>query len=355
MGLNWIRTCLFKMEERQVFGLDIGSSSVNAVQLQQRKRGGGWQVKAANRVKIAPYQEQNKDLHMVSAINECIKSRGFQKRVAVCGLSGPEVAVRDFKFPLMAPEEMEPAVLFEATQVCPFDDDDITVDYQILSTKNNNASGVLVAATNKLISEKTDLARQASVECVLMDAEGLALLNCFSECEKEGNEKTTAILNIGTSYATLAIMSGQGTLTKPFIRDVPYAGDDIVKAIADEQNMSTEDVKAALFGGTENSAKQTLEDSLERACDKLITDVTDTLRFYTAQEKSSPVERIFVCGGYALVKGLVGFLDKHIPAKAVLWNPFEKIGCSAGQGCEEILDKDGPAMAIAAGLAMRSI
>lgn len=352
MGLSWIRS--FKFEERQVFGLDIGSSSVNAVQL-QRKKGSGWVVTAANRVNIAPGQEQNRDINTVNAINECLKSRGFQKRKAVCGLSGHEVAIRDFKFPSMPPDEMEPAVIFEASQVCPFDDDDITVDYQLLSNDKNNATGVLVAATNKLINDKIDLAKQASVDCVLMDAEGLALLNCLGECEKEGAEKTTAILNIGSTHTTLAIMGGQDTLTKPFIRDVAYAGNDIVEAIADEHNMSKEAVKEALLGGTENSTKQSLEDSLERACDKLIVDVTDTLRFYTAQEKSSPVERIFVCGGYAIVKGLVGFLDKHIPARVVLWNPFEKIGRAGNQGCEEILQKEGPAMAIAAGLAMRII
>jgi hypothetical protein len=34
----------------------------------------------------------------------------------------------------------------------------------------------------------------------------------------------------------------------------------------------------------------------------LIVDVTETLRYYTAQEKSTVVEKVFVCGGFALVK-----------------------------------------------------
>jgi hypothetical protein len=38
-----------------------------------------------------------------------------------------------------------------------------------------------------------------------------------------------------------------------------------------------------------------------------------------------------------------------------LWNPFDKIRCDAGQACEVLLQKNGPAMAVAAGLAMRSI
>jgi len=355
MGLSWIRSCLFKIEERKVFGLDIGSSSVNAVQLQ--KKGNDWAVIAANRAKIAPTQEQNTDTNTVKAINECLRPKEFHTRMAVCGVSGPEVAVRDFKFPSLPPEEMEPAVIFEASQVCPFSDADATVDYHVASTDKDNTSGFLVAARNQLINSRVDLANQASVDCVLMDVDGLALLNCLSECEQDSEDKTTAILNIGNSSTTLAIMSGQGKPTTPFIRDVAYAGNDIVEAIAKEHNIEAEAVRQALFGEDEKSTKKSLslEDSLEKACQKLILDVTETLRYHTAQEQSKFVERIFVCGGFAMVQGLVELLDKELPAKVVLWNPFEKIGCTAGQSCEAMLHTDGPAMAIAAGLAMRLI
>jgi type IV pilus assembly protein PilM len=249
--------------------------------------------------------------------------------------------------------------MFEAAQVCPFNVDDISVDYQMLSSNQKTVSGLLVAATNRLIEKKVKLAKQASLDCVLMDVDGLALLNCLSECEKgNGGQTTTAVLNIGNSYTTLAIMNCRGTQSYPFVRDVAYAGVDIVKAIAEEKNMSAKDVESAIFGFDGGDSKEQVaifKDSLEKACEKLVVDVTETLRFYTAQGKSSFVERIFVCGGFAMVGGLVELLDKQLPAKIVLWNPFEKFGCTAGQACEDMLKKKGPAMAIAAGLAMRSI
>ena len=99
----------------------------------------------------------------------------------------------------------------------------------------------------------------------------------------------------------------------------------------------------------------TLGASLEKACQKLIADVTETLRYYTAQEKSAIVERIFVCSDFARVKGFVELLDSRLPAKASVWNPFDKIRCDAGRPCEALLQKNGPALAVAAGLAMREI
>ena len=361
MALNWISSLRQKIEDRRVFGLDIGSSSVSAVQL--RKKGGGWVVTAANRIKIPPNEEneeqEHRQINTVNAINKCLEPIKTQTRLAVCSVSGPEAAVRDFKFPSLPSDEMEPAVMFEATQVCPFNADDITVDYQLLNNDQDNVSGLLVAATNQLVESKVKLAKQASLDCVLMDIDGLALLNCLSECEKgDGGQTTIAILNIGGSYTTLAIMNGRGTQYSPFVRDMAYAGIDIVKAIAEEKNMSTKEVESAIGGfESDNSTEQLVKfkDSLEKACEKLIVDITETLRYYTAQEKSSFVERIFVCGEFAMVRGLVELLDKQLPAKIVLWNPFEKLSCTAGQSCEDMLKKEGPAMAITTGLAMRSI
>ncbi len=206
MGLSWIRS--FKFEERQVFGLDIGSSSINAVQL--KNKGTGWVVTAASRARIALSEEDHRKINTISAIDQCLEWAGIRGRMAVCGVSGPEVAVRDFKFPSLPPEETEPAVMLEASQVCPFSDDDVTVDYQVVSTDKDNICGFLVAATNQLINRRVDLAKKASVDCVLMDVDGLALLNCLSECEQDSADKTIAVLNIGNSYTTLAIMRGRG-------------------------------------------------------------------------------------------------------------------------------------------------
>ena len=354
MGIGLKRPFKLNIENREVFGLDIGSSSVNAVQLV--KKGGKWIVMAACRAGIAPSQEDNSQTNTVSAISQCLESMGIRTRLAVCGVSGPEIAVRDFEFPTLVREEIEPAVLLEAAQVCPFNVDDVTVDYQLIGNDKDNVRGILVAAMNKLINKKMELVKGASVDCALMDVDGLALLNCLSECETDSAEQTIAILNIGHSYTTLIIMSGHEGAALPFIRDVAYAGKDVVKGIAKENNISEASAKEILFGG-ESPTEQpiAIEESLKKACQKLIVDVTETLRFYTAQGKSSFVEKVFVCGGFATVKGLVDLLDRQLPTKIVLWNPFEKLGCEGDRSCEEILQEDGPAMAVAAGLAMRSI
>lgn len=373
MKIDWKR--LFKLEEREVLGLDIGSSAVKIVQI--RRNNAGYVVTAAGIVDIADGTETDKnrrEINIARAIGQCLQSAGIQTRLAVCSVCGPEVAVRYFKFPSLPPEEIEGAVLLEASQVCPFNIDDCAVDYQLTTDAGqggDNIRGVLVAATNKLIKAKDRFAKSASLDCVLIDVDGLALLNCLTEYEKSIPEaepgRTTAILNVGSSFTNLAIMArgpeprdsaadedrpqARCDSALPFIRDMAYAGDDIVSTVADQNNLSTEAVRRILAGGDQSE----LGDSLTAACQKLIVDVAETLRYYAAQEKSAFVEKIFVCGGFALVEGFVELLDSQLPAAAVLWNPFDRIRCDAGQQCGDVLRSNGPALAVVAGLAMRSI
>ena len=362
MNWGWKRSFRLEVETREVFGLDIGSSSVKMVQM--RKDDAGYKAMAAGIVDIvdaADIDENSREINTARGVHQCYESSGIHTKMAVCGVSGPEVAVRDFKFPSLPQQEVEGAIMLEASQVCPFNIEDGFVDYQLIPEDEQNLSGVLVAATNKLINDKIQLAKNASLNCVMMDADGLALLNCFEAYDSQSREdkssdrdeesRTAAILNVGGSVTILAITNGNAL---PFVRDIAYAGNDIVKKIAVENNVTTDTVKKVLCGDPE-APELELEGSLKKACERLIVDVTETLRYYATQEKSAVVDEIYVCGGFALVKGFVELLDSWLPAEAVLWNPFDKIRCDTNRRGKDILNNKGPALAVAAGLAMRSI
>jgi len=359
--MDWKKT--LSLGQSEIFGLDIGSSAVKMLKL--RKEDGSYAVTAAAIAEIAVSKGNDdliqdsidqKEANTIMAIKECFDFTRIQTKLVVCSICGPQIAVRDFKFPLLPSEEIEGAVMLEAAQSCPFNTRDGAVDYQIIPAGENEIGGVLVAATNSIIKGKMRLLESASLDCVLMDVDGLALLNCFNACEKRESGRPTSVLNVGSSNTNLAII---GNNNWPFIRDVGYAGNDIIQEIAEKNTVSIEVVKKALFGDSEEIQLE-LHKSLEKACEKLTADVTKTLRYYTAQEKINLAEKIYICGGFALAKGFIEILNSQLPAEAVLWNPFDKMRCDTGHDHrgimqKNILQKSGPAMAVVAGLAMRSI
>ena len=351
--MNWKRT--LKLANDAALGLDIGSAAVKMVALDRTETGYSPSAAGLAEIAVTVDEDSSPQADTVQAIRECYERAQPQSKLAVCGVSGPDVAVRDFEFPPLSDEEIEAAVLLEAAQVCPFNPADSAVGYQVIPHGDQKTQGVMVAATNPLVQGKIELARKAGLKCVLMDVDGLALLNCYNGLARgrqnypEG--RTVAILNVGASHTTLAVMDKNGW---PFIRDMAYAGDDIVAQIAAQKGQTTEVIKALLSGDPVPDAPD-IGDSLEKACLKLIRDVGETLRYYVAQSKSPMVDKLLVCGGFALTRGFVELLNGRLGTQAVLWNPFETVPCGQNPQCQEILAKAGPALAVAAGLAMRSI
>ena len=359
VNLSWKR--LLNLRKNEIIGLDIGSYAVKIVAL-RKKADSGYTLTAANITEILSSEENNdtQTINTTRAIRECYRQAGAKRKLAVCGVSGPDVAVRDFEFPSLSNEEIVGAVRLEASQVCPFNTADSAIDYQLINDTatqriDGKTRGVLVAATNTLVKSKVQFAKAARLNCVLMDIDGLALLNCFDELTEEHEKPQagyiSAILNVGASHTTLAI---NGDNNRPFIRDLAYGGNNIVEQIAIEKNMTIEMVQKALFAGSE-STKTELHDSMNKACRKLFADVSETLRFYATQAKLKRIDKILSCGGFSLTAGFVELLNNHMGIDVVLWNPLEKINCDKSKLHENILAASGPAMVIAAGLAMRTI
>jgi len=347
---------MFKFERKDVLGLDIGSSQVKLIQLRKSHTGYAVTAAAVSEIRPGTADDTNAGAAATDAIRQCLSSSGAETNFVVCGVSGPEVAVRSFSFPPMPAGELAAAVDLEARQVCPFSIDESAVDYQLVPEDEQCMRGVLVAATKKLLNRKTNMVKDASLKCVLMDVEGLALLNCleaFSPEQNNSGHARLAALNVGNTRTTLAIKGDNGL---PFIRDISYAGNHILKYIADHHNMDIEEVRNILCccapdAQADPAMEQTLSDSLHR----LVIDVNETLRYYAAQERSTSVDTVLVCGGFALVKNFVELLNEQLTAEAVLWNPLENVTCKTKYVSQEIIARNGPAMALAAGLAVRSI
>jgi len=349
--------------EKDVFGLDVGSSSVKAVQLDRFDN--GYKVLAAEQAKIIQTSSGSQALNdsVILAIRRCFKSLQTKTRFAVCGVCGPDVAVRPFKLHDLPEEELGESILFEAEQVCPFDRGQYLVDYEIIDDdktpetsenkkQDKKTRGILVAATSDVISKKGQLVRGAALSCVLMDIDGLALLNCFSECEKLQDSETVAIIDIGSQFTNLVILSEKRL---PFIRDIPSGGADIINQLAENYRLPSQVIEDILQGqGDENIGNREIIENLGQGCAKLITSISDTLRYYAAQE-GGMVNRILLCGGFSQIEGFVNLLDQRLPSNVELWNPLAKMNNNNNEKLTKKIESLGPSLTLAAGLAMRSI
>ena len=327
--------------KNDVVGVDICADSVKVIEL--HRRGSGYSVAAAARVEIDQNGDSEQDpwVSTIATIRKCIEASGTKAAHAITSVSGTNTAIRSFTFPVMPEEEVGYAVLLEAEQVSGHDMNNSVVDYQLsdVDVDNEKISGMLVTANAEAIQIRQEMIKSANLQGVLMDVDCMAIMNCFSKFGENNGDSTFAILDIEKKYTNLIILHDQ---TMPFVRNLPHGGSRIIDRICTEQK-------------TESATTSTVRDSFEKTGKKLTTEISKTLRYYMTHERKCRIEKVYICGEFALVNGMDKLLGDDLRREVTVWNPFKDIHFSSSVKEREQLFKDGPSMATAMGLAMRTI
>jgi type IV pilus assembly protein PilM len=337
-------------------GLDVGSTFVKVAVI--GRRSGAPVIEAAAQAPIrAAADAAEAERNAVDAILECLRAAAPDAPHVICGLRGPEVAVRHFSFPPMPPEEVAKAVVLEAGLVCPFPIERSAVDYAVIApggpragdaggaggAGDNRVKGIIAAATNDVVAARERLIERAGRRCVLMDVEGLALLNCLEACGHAGPGSAAAIVNVGATSATVVTRNEDAV---PCIRDLPHGGDELVRATAARSGLPAEAIGDHLFG--RQGAAAAIAGAFGEASQKLVDDIGESVRCSFVQRRAL-VDRIYVCGGFARACGFLDVLRAGLGHDVAVLDPFAVLGGATAQGAGW-----GSAFAVAVGLAVRS-
>ncbi len=344
-------------------GLDVGSAVVKAARI--KCKSGRFVIQSVAHALIEGF-DQDREQHgdqTVKAISRCLADLGEAYNV-VCGLSGPEVALRTFSFSAIREAEIPGAARLEALQVCSLNLEQSTLDYQLLSpirTKGilcrktrktiSDVKGLMAVAAKHAIERKLQLVEAAGAKCVLMDIDGLALLNCLQACHKKTLNRTPVVLDIGYTYTSIAILLDGGL---PFVREIPYAASNIVEIVCKDTGQAKEVVLRALAKPEQDSSSDLLTGAFKSACSKLAQEVSDTIRYCSTQLSGRSGQDFYICGGLAQAKSLTGFLDTLLPGEVRVFDPLSLLPCSLMVKKDRI-SGSGPGFAVAVGLAMRSV
>lgn len=347
----------FGQGQTEFTGLDIGTSSVKLIALQKNSQ--RWTVTSAARAAIDPAEDPAIcQENTLKAIRECFKAAGPETpRNVVCGISGQSVSVRGFKFPPLPNETLEQAVKLEAQQTCALDIAHSVIDFQLLEDQHSDQNqkqgrkGYFVACLQDAVNYKVQLAQQAQAKTCLMDIDSLAILNCLCAMPENQTTEVIAAMDIGHSTATITILGSDGV---PFVRILSGSGQQILKAMQIKTQLSAAEIKKGLLEDTleENDI---LQAELKSAAAKMLNDAIETLRFYSLQNGTSKISRLYLCGGFSLYKPFVHLIQQHLPAACEVFDPFSVLQCPDKTEIKNVLNQFGPAMTVAAGLAMRSI
>src|ERR1700758_4705533 len=143
---------MFGLGSKSIVGLDVGSSSIKAVEL--KKKGG--QIEVAH-LGLEPLSSDIVVDSMIvdsgtvsSAISKLFLDNQIKTKGVATAVSGHSVIVKKISLPSMSDQELADTIEKEAAQHIPFDLADVSLDYQILSDEVGTPQmDVLLVAVKK--------------------------------------------------------------------------------------------------------------------------------------------------------------------------------------------------------------
>jgi len=344
---------LFK-KSKPLVGLDIGSSSVKAVELTKSKKGYqitgfAWETLGSDAVVDGAIVDGPA---VSDAIKRTLTMGKFKPKGIAAGVSGHSVIVKRVVLPVATEQEVDASIQFDAEQYIPFGLSEVNMDYQIVGPALGDDPGMevlLVAAKKDKIQNHTNVIGLAGRAADVVDVDAFALQNAFEANYNVDPMATVALLNIGASLMNINITKGGMPL---FIRDVSVGGNQYTDILQKELQLSfqeAEDLKLGKTGGTEADMVQPL---LESITDMLIMEVQKTFDFFKETYPHETIAQVFICGGTARIAGLADKIQETFGYPSEVLDPLKSITLSPKVNASQITAL-GPALTVAVGLALR--
>src|SRR5262245_46853748 len=172
---------------KNLVGLDIGTSSIKAVELKELGKGRGYQLvsigmEPLSREAIVDGAIMDSGI-VVDAIQRLFTGSRIKSSDVAISLSGHSVIIKKISLPIMNLDELAESIQWEAEQYIPFDVDDVNIDYQVLdgapSTGEGNMDVLLVAVKKDKINDYSSVITQAGKNALVADVDVFALQNAY--------------------------------------------------------------------------------------------------------------------------------------------------------------------------------
>ncbi len=330
-----------------VVGLDVGSHSVKAVALRQGRR--GWTLLAAGEMPIPPGEPLTQD-QVGETVGGLLDTLDLHRAQIVSALSGQSVMVKRLALPAMNSADLAAVIPSEAEQYVPFPLEDVQLDYQVLRRRSALPAGaldvLLVAARRDRVAERLALIDATGCRPVVLDLEAFALANAYEVSYPRRCDAAAALIHVGRG-ATIVCLLENGQLA--FTRDLSVGGATYLAALEHELGFEPAAAHRALHGSTDGGGHG-VSPVLREVHLRLILEIRKTLDFYRSTAAHSPVNRIVLSGGACRIDGLGALLDAEFQTTVEWCDPFQEIVRPARAVGSDL---DGPAFAVAVGLALR--
>jgi len=346
-------------------GLDIGTSSVKAVQLKKAPTGPELIAYAIAPLPRTAVEEGNiKDPQtVVAVIKEMLKTSKIRPERNFASISGQNVIMRFTKLPVMTPDELDQTVRIEAEQYVPYAIEEVSITHAVLNEITEEEGGgkysiLLVVAQKELVNSYLEVLKSSGVQAEIVDVDTIAAINALENSimetagSQEGGE-VVAIIDTGARTTNISVLKS-GILM--FTRNIPIAGNQVTQALM-KMNQEFDQAEAIKIQEGEVAIGDTGGDEVaglvKDTVEELASEIRRSFDYFKAQSREPLIHKIILSGGGANLKSFNTYLSNELGVDVSMGNPLQGVNVTVPE--TDILYNNLQQFTVAIGLALRGV
>ncbi|MEY4615608.1 MAG: fimbrial assembly rane protein [Pseudomonadota bacterium] len=340
---------------KKVIGIDLGSSSIKLVELEAVS--GGYSLVSFGVVPTPPDAISNGQINeagpLAGAISGLIQDSKTKTKNSVTGMWGSSIIIKRISIPRVDSKVLRETIRFEAEQYIPFDISSVALTHVVLETnQSTDTMDVLViAAKSDQLVQYVEAISLSGLKCSIMDANSVALANCFELNYGTFPNETIALMNFGAETTNFVVLHNGDLI---FCRDIGVGGNSISLEISRSLGISLPEAdtfKISALAGAE--VPDEVHAIISSEIEKMVEEIKNSFDFFSASNVGFNVSRVFFSGGSAHLSSLIQQVAISLGMTFEKMDPFKKIKVNTKKFNINYLEKISYLAPIAVGLASR--
>jgi general secretion pathway protein L len=301
-----------------ILGLDIGSSSLKAVQVTGGLR--GYHVSACARVEI------DQDGELEDALKALLEEIAFDGGVCIASFQADRVSYHNLRMPFRDKKKIGQTIGYELEPMLPFPVEAMTTDYVV--AEDFEEPRILSASVQQeTLKQFLDFLASQNIDPDVVDISGVS--TAVQLAKQDHGPSDALFIDMGSRVTSAVVFTSRAIV---LVRSFHFGGHAITEAIANSKKISYEEAEGLKCGEDVNGFTDTVRPVVQSFCQE-IKNTLHAFRFEVMDEASP--EKIFLTGGGALYPQMAAMLQEFLEL------PVERVDLGQQTGLEMEEDASG--------------
>ncbi|BBN95626.1 MULTISPECIES: type IV pilus assembly protein PilM [Deinococcus] len=327
---------------------------------------------------------------VATELKNLLAEHRITNRFAVTSVPNQVAVTRNIMVPKMDRKDLQEAIKWEAERYIPYPIDDVSLDFDLLDDPANvpddgQMEVVIAAAPTEAVARQVEVLRLAGLEPSIVDLKSFAALRALrgnllgehlTKSTLTGSNYTEAgevalVMEIGASSSVINLVRGDRVL---MARNINVSADDFTTALQkafDLDFSAAEEVKLGYATATtptedeedllnfdmarEQYSPARVFEVVRPVLGDLITEIRRSLEFYRVQSGDVVIDRTFLAGGGAKLRGLAAAISDALGFRVEVASPWLTVQTDQANVDTGYLQANAPEFTVPLGLALRGV